>query len=1084
MTLIQKKINLYCFFCAIVLMTGFFSVKGQTYHFEKFTSKDGLIQSNVRGIVKDKNGFLWIATDGGLSQFDGKKFISYSTNNGLKQPSIQSICSDKNGNIWFGHTTGNIGYYDGKKFNYPFSDTLILRHRIQHLFCDSEGKIWASTIGAGVFLINPKNLKTIKQFSEKENLCEEVFRTMQGSDGKIWFVTQIGIKQFDKKANEIKFFKPAGLPFYNYTCMLEDFEGNLWFGSDANGLIKYNVKDNSSQQFEFDNGQISGFVVDLMLASDSSVWAASWAEGAQAGGLIRVKGNDLKILSKHNGLPGEKVISVFEDQEKNIWAGLFNSGLCKFKGFAMAHLSREEGLKNTVVNSIFKERDRIWCGTDFGIFIFKETGSQTRLFREINTMDDLGSNQITSIIGWKEKIIVATFKGKIGVYNKESLKLEYFIQIKKSWINTLAVDHDELLWIGSANGITTYNFGNKEFKEISTFEDYNVLKIFPDQKGKVWIGCREGGLFFFSKGKFNSLNRKEGIEHKSPTSIFEDRLGNIWIGTEGGGLFQHQGETFKKFGLKEGLPSDFINFITEDLYGHIWVGTNKGLGEINLQTKEIKIYQEPEGFIYQETLNNSNFRDEKGSLWIGTNNGVILLNPKEIIRNQQAPGVIITHFQIYSSNYSLKNQTLSYDQNDITFHFKSIALKNPQRLKFQYQLKGYDNKILISQQENVHYTNLPPGQYSFIISAINEDGVKSREDAVFEFEIRPPFWKTNWFIFLSLFTGLVSIYLIIFFRTLNLRRAKEKLEILVKERTNEIELKNFTLQKANLIISNKNKEITDSINYAKKIQEAILPSKNLLTELFPESFILFKPKDIVSGDFYWFSHLSNQNPLLAGLSGATENVRLMARPDSEKDHMVIAVADCTGHGVPGAFMCMIGTSLLDQIVHENEDAPPSTILTLLNQGIQNALKQSQTETQDGMDIALCSIDRKNKILSFSGAMRPLYYFRNLDGKITFEEFKPDKNPIGGIHGRADKKFTLHTTPYQKGDTIYLFSDGFADQFGGENGKKLMTKKFRELIVSIQHLKMAEQYYYLENFMDKWKNGYDQVDDVIIMGIRF
>jgi serine phosphatase RsbU (regulator of sigma subunit) len=371
---------------------------------------------------------------------------------------------------------------------------------------------------------------------------------------------------------------------------------------------------------------------------------------------------------------------------------------------------------------------------------------------------------------------------------------------------------------------------------------------------------------------------------------------------------------------------------------------------------------------------------------------------------------------------------------------------------------------------------------------MNEDGVKSKQDSIFSFEIAPPFWKTKWFIFLVLFSISVSIYLFIFFRTLNLRRAKEKLEIQVKERTNEIELKNFTLQKANLIISNKNKEITDSINYAKKIQEAILPSKNIIKELFPESFILFKPKDIVSGDFYWFTHLSNQNPLLAGLTGATENPRLMQKNEIGKDVVVVAVADCTGHGVPGAFMCMIGTSLLNQVVQENIDGLPSSILTMLNSGIQTALKQTQSETQDGMDIALCSIDRKNKSISFSGAMRPLHIFRKkiVDGKQTveFEEMKPDKNPIGGIHGRDDKHFTQQNTTYQIGDTIYLFSDGFADQFGGENGKKLMTKKFRELVSGIQHLTMEEQYFYLENFMEKWKNGYDQVDDILIMGIRF
>jgi ligand-binding sensor domain-containing protein/serine phosphatase RsbU (regulator of sigma subunit) len=1071
---------------ALILWAGILQVNGQNYHFDKFTSKDGLIQSNARGMLQDSNGYLWIATDGGLSQFDGKKFNSYSTNNGLKQPSVQTICKDQSGNIWFGHTTGNLGYFDGKSFHYPITDSLLLKHRIYHLFCDKEGYIWVSTIGAGVFKISPKNFKVVQQFSEKENLCDEVFRTIQRKNGTIWFVTRIGIKQLNPKNNEITFFKPSGLPFYNYTSMLEDHENNLWFGSEANGLIKYSFSSNTSQQYDFEGGQVSGFVVDLMLSSDSSIWAASWAEGSQAGGLIRVKGKDIRILTKHNGLPGEKAISIFEDKEKNIWTGLFNSGLCKFKGFAFSHLGKEDGLRNTVINSILRQEKNLWVGTDFGLFIYQKNINQSfRLIKEINTLNDLGSNQITSIIEHGDKIIVSTFKGKIGFYNANNFGFEFSILIRKNWINTLAIDQNQLLWIGSADGVTTYNFQQKEFNEVPFFDDKNVLKIFPDSKGRIWFGSREGGGFILDGTEYISFNQI-GIKHRSPTTIFQDITGKIWIGTEGGGLYSGAPNNFSKIGIKQGLPSDYINFITSDLGGNLWIGTNKGLGQILAAKNQIKLFQETEGFIFPETINNSVFREENGVLWFGTNNGIIILNTNENNFYTPPPRVLITSFQIYSTNFKINgNHSLSHNQNDITFHFKAIAFKNPYRIKYIYQLKGYDDGVLTSNQENIHYTNLPAGNYTFTVSAITEDGVKNPREATFSFEINPPFWKTKWFIFLLVFTGFVSVYLTIFLRTLNLRRAKEKLEIQVKERTNEIELKNFTLQKANLLISNKNKEITDSINYAKKIQEAILPSKNLLVELFPESFILFKPKDIVSGDFYWFSHLSNQSSLLAGLTGATENVRLLQKPVPEKDLVILAVADCTGHGVPGAFMCMIGTSLLNQIVQENEDSPPSTILTLLNTGIQTALKQTQSETQDGMDIALCIIDRRNKTISFSGAMRPLYIFRKSENEnSTFEELKPDKNPIGGIHGRTDKKFTLQTKSYKQGDSIYLFSDGFADQFGGENGKKLMTKKFRELIVSVQHLNMEAQCFYLENFMEKWKNGYDQVDDVLIMGIRF
>ncbi|HET6244060.1 MAG: SpoIIE family protein phosphatase [Bacteroidetes bacterium] len=279
-----------------------------------------------------------------------------------------------------------------------------------------------------------------------------------------------------------------------------------------------------------------------------------------------------------------------------------------------------------------------------------------------------------------------------------------------------------------------------------------------------------------------------------------------------------------------------------------------------------------------------------------------------------------------------------------------------------------------------------------------------------------------------------------------------ELEKQVKERT-------FEINQQKEEIENKNKDITDSINYAKRIQKAILPEESKLKAYFADSFILFKPKDIVSGDFYWFNSCNHL--------------------DQQK--FIVAAADCTGHGVPGAFLSMIGNSFLNQIVNEKNISVPSEILEHLRKGIIYALKQKgeQGENKDGMDIALISIDTKKMILNFSGAQNPLYLIRN----NLVEQIKGDKFPIGVYPGSELNAFTNNEIGLQKGDLVYIFTDGYADQFGGPKGKKFKYKQLQELLLSMQDKAMEEQKELLDNTFEMYRGELNQVDDILIIGIR-
>jgi len=284
----------------------------------------------------------------------------------------------------------------------------------------------------------------------------------------------------------------------------------------------------------------------------------------------------------------------------------------------------------------------------------------------------------------------------------------------------------------------------------------------------------------------------------------------------------------------------------------------------------------------------------------------------------------------------------------------------------------------------------------------------------------------------------------------------------ISQQNEEINVQKDQLEDSNQKLEKRNKQITDSINYASRIQQSILPSDEFISNLLPDSFILFKPRDIVSGDFYWFSKKNNK--------------------------ILLAAVDCTGHGVPGAFMSMIGNTLLNEIINEKEVTKPADILEQLNSGIKKALHQNvlsrsigrqETSSSDGMDLSLVSIDPEKRSLTFAGAKRPLYITSN----GTLNEIKGNVLGIGGSRKKTTKKFTQHEYSVKKSDIIYLFSDGYSDQFGGPDNTKFMTERFKRLLVDIHSLPMDEQRQKLESIIEEWKGGNRQIDDILMMGVR-
>ncbi|MCB9168762.1 MAG: SpoIIE family protein phosphatase [Flavobacteriales bacterium] len=280
------------------------------------------------------------------------------------------------------------------------------------------------------------------------------------------------------------------------------------------------------------------------------------------------------------------------------------------------------------------------------------------------------------------------------------------------------------------------------------------------------------------------------------------------------------------------------------------------------------------------------------------------------------------------------------------------------------------------------------------------------------------------------------------------------LEMKVRERTDEVVRQKEEVERQSRRVVELYKNVTDSIHYAKRLQQSILPPEKRIREMLPESFVFYRPKDIVSGDFYWFERVGRK--------------------------VIFAAVDCTGHGVPGAFMSLVGHNGLNQAVKEHGHIRPSEVLEDLNRIAFNALHKDREQAlvRDGMDMALCAFDPEERILEYAGANCPLYIVR--DGAIL--QYAPDKIPIGGfeLDGRP---FTDHRVQLKKNDVVYIFSDGYADQFGGPRGKKFLYRRFRELLVDISTYPPDEQHRALQSMFNEWRGAHEQVDDILVIGVR-
>jgi ligand-binding sensor domain-containing protein/serine phosphatase RsbU (regulator of sigma subunit) len=1043
----------------------------QHYNFKGYSVEDGLSQSQVYSICQDKKGNLWIGTvSGGVCKYDGLGFINYTSKEGLADNIVTSIVEDKKGNLWMG-TYGGLSKFDGKQFkNYTEKDGLC-NNQVYKIIEDRQGNIWIATGGGGVSKFDGNHFTN---YTEKEGLASNIVWTIvQDHMGDIWFGTQKGLSRFDGK-KFATFSKKDGLIADIVYSLYEDRTQHLWIGT-LKGLSCLYKK--AFTNFDSRDGLVYNSVWSIAEDRSGHIWLGT------TGGLSQFNKSTFVNYTTDQGLSNNTIWCIKEDREGNLWFGTNGGGIDKYANRCFVSYSEADGLNNDIVNAIYKDRQGdTWFGTANGV-----TRSKGGAMFSMEEKQGLVNKRVWSMLQDNEdRMWFATYKG-VSVYDGK--KFRNFTEkdgLSANNVYAILQDKKGILWFGTNDGISIYD--GKHFYSYNIKDglpDKVVRSVFEDHEGFLWFATNSGVVKLlscnndFSQPRFLTLTTKDGLVNNKVIAIAEDKKGAMWFGTNGG-INVYKSKENKKaivdtITVYDGLSNDGIVLLKFDKKGNLWVGTSKGIGKMDMlkyQTngkKSIKNYTKSEGFSGVECNQNAVYEDHQGHLWFGTIKGAIRYTAQEDKLNQVAPATHISNIRLFFENMDLMQQgkdpnlVLSHKKNHLTFDYIGISLAVPEKVRYKYILEGLDKFWSpVTKETHVTYSTLPPGDYTFKVKACNNDDVWNELPQTFSFSITPPIWQRPWFIVFCIVAVVAIVYILVRLRLRSLIKQQALLEEKVELRTKELKEEKEKVEEINLeviaqkeIIEGKNKDITDSIHYAKRIQEAILPSRSLIVKALPQSFVLFRPKDIVSGDFYWFA--------------------------SQQNKVLMAAVDCTGHGVPGAFMSMIGNTLLNEIVLEKGMVNPAEILNNLHEGVRQSLKQNldDAETNDGMDVALCCLDLDNLELSYAAAYRPLYHLS--DGAL--KEIKGDKYAIGGSHIEEKRRFTNNVIKIKKGDTIYLFTDGYADQFGGPDGKKFLSKRFQEMLLSINNLPMSEQEIILDKKIREWRGAEEQVDDILVIGIK-
>ncbi|MGZ4035377.1 MAG: ligand-binding sensor domain-containing protein, partial [Bacteroidia bacterium] len=771
----KKILSIFIYF----LLTSF-SGFSQQYNFHNYSVKDGVAQSQVYGLLQDSRGYLWMGTrGGGISRFDGINFKTFSVNDGLINNYVFCIKEDPQHNIWIG-TNNGLSKYNGISFTNFQPSTDSTQVWIQEIDIDPKGRKWLAT-NIGVLLLDEKGFVNISdRLKEKRTVINAIHVDRSGA---VWYGSADGLFKINETGSVfsvIKFDKSRGFMNNSITSIKEDNKGNIWIGTYGDGVYVFDQK--KFFRIDYHLELYKQTVLDIYFDSHDNAWFATLSHGVAQ---YNAEAKTFIWLTENEGLSNNHVQSVIQDKSGNYWFGTSGGGVCNYFGKQFTNYDKSSGLAGNFIYSIFRDsKSRLWIGTsDKGLSVYDSTK-----FYSYNSSNGFADVKVKAINEDNNGNIFIGTDGQ-GVYEFDGKEFKPVEELTKKYIRAIAKDKSGDLWIATAGaGLFKLILNESKIKlQNYTTADgllHNRLTcLHYDKQGRLWYGTENNGIGYLVNDVIQkqTLSKKDGLPSNTIRCLTEDSSGYLWAGTAGYGIASfplYQGDfKIKFYDHTNGLTSSNIYLMCADNNNNLFVGTETGLDYIYLDKTrkpvDIKHYSKGEGFTGVETCQNSVFNDPDGTIWFGTINGLSKYNPANLVKNENEPITTITDVKLFYESISstpykkfasdwnaISYLDLPYDQNHLTFDFFAINFSNPDAVKYQWKLEGFDKDWSpISKNHSILYSNLSAGDYTFLVKACNEDNVWNKEPVKLKFHIGAPVWLQWWFIVMII----VIVFSVVFY---------------------------------------------------------------------------------------------------------------------------------------------------------------------------------------------------------------------------------------------------------------------------------------------------------------------------------
>ena len=1125
---------------AVLLLSSAVSAQFSQVTFKRYGVDQGISVTTAFNITQDDVGLLWITTIDGLYKYDGQKFTAYKhlldDSSSISDNLTHSLCKARDGTIWVGTYNGGLNKFNpltGEFKSYmpiPDNPSSLSNNRVWTLVEDDQGILWIGTMN-GLNMFDPSTEIFTRFFnnpSDPQSIAGNTILTLMiDSKQNIWVGTSKGLSKIDRSGGKFKVQNfsniaddPNSLSNNIIFSIYEDKGGRIWVGT-SNGLNTFHGRADTNYfdvlKFNSDESNVLGKSKDEGSSNKTYSYLNNYGSNAiraiyqdrhnyfwlgTDNGIVlfspQHSGHQRLVNDQYdlNSLSHDMINCFYVDNSENLWIGTLAGGLNKvdlkpqkFQLYQTGYGNAHNLSSNNIRSFLEDEFNNLWVGTMGGGLNIR--GHKAKSFTKIQKTAQFGGASFDPANVWVIKSDDQNNKWigtSQGLYYCDALTKKFILyshdpakpsSLSENTVRAVFFDSRDVLWVGTERGLNRFDPVTKAFvsyihnKNAFSISNNTIWAISEYPNGILWIATENGlnrlSMKDIDEGKPNfkhyvpESGNKSSISSRIVKSIYPSPDGIIWLAT-GNGLnaLDPKEEVFTRYNEKDGLPNSYVYGVLQDNSGSIWVSTNGGLSKFIPETKQFRNFTKTDGLQNNEFNTGAYYKSSSGDLYFGGPNGFNKFDPQTITYNPYEPPVIITSIKILGVEldmgrvaYDVHKIQVAYDANVISFDFAALDFTLPELNTYAYMLEGFDQDWINSGDRHfVSYTNLDPGEYIFRVKAANNDGLWNAKEVVLKVEIIPPFWKTLWFKFFIALTVVSAIYFFVVAREKQATQQRKMLEQQVAERTAALSEKNKEVEEQNKIIEKKNRDITGSIRYARRIQESVLPKLESITDIIPNSFILFKPKDIVSGDFYWFA--------------------------KHGDLALVAAVDCTGHGVPGAFMSLIGNELLKDIVLNRNITEPSEILVQMHEGIISSLHKEVEEsvTSDGMDMAICTYNQNSKQLQFAGAKRPVIIIR--DDKLDI--IKGDNLAIG-LKMAGKRSYETTVLNLSENDSFYIFTDGYCDQFGGDNNEKFMDERFAQLLFEISSSNAEDQMKKLEDTITDWKGEEPQIDDILVIGVK-